>query len=58
MGVAFETGSVSSFNTGVEVSPFSVEPADGTIDAGQEVSINVRFAPCDVKNYDGVLNFM
>ncbi len=56
MGVVFETGSISSCLLS-DSSPFTVEPRQGSIPAGESVSINVRFAPCDITEYHGLLKF-
>ena len=57
MGVVFETGSVSSFYSGPDSLPFSVEPTRGSIAAAESVTITVRFAPCDITDYEGMLKF-
>jgi hypothetical protein len=56
MGVVFETGSMSSclLSDGL---PFTVEPSQGRIPAGESVFINVRFAPSDITEYQGLLKF-
>ena len=59
MGVVyFETGSVSNIHTGTESTPFSVEPSCGSINAGETVSVNVRFAPCDIRDFEGALKLL
>ena len=56
MGVVFETGSMSSCLLSHSL-PFTVEPSQGSIPAGESVSISVRFAPCDITEYQGLLKF-
>lgn len=56
MGVVFETGSMNSCLLS-EISPFTVEPSQGRIPAGEAVYINVRFSPCDITEYQAILKF-
>ena len=57
MGVVFETGSMSTPLLSDSL-PFTAEPSQGRIPAGESVSINVRFAPCDITEYQALLKFM
>ena len=56
MEVVFETGSISSCLLSDSL-PFTVEPSHGRIPAGESVPIIVRFAPCDITEYRGLLKF-
>ena len=57
MGVVYDTGSVSSFHSGSDSIPFSVEPTCGSIAVSERVAIIVRFAPCDITDYQAALKF-